>query len=101
MVLIDDLLASEEKLSSADVDCDRETCQPDAVFVRPGMVTTLDETLVGLEQSPPWDHFDLTNTQLRKVGSHGVAIICRFTGSRGAMICAADMVSTYDRSQGR
>lgn len=98
MSLVDDLRTSEERLSSGDLDHYRRVCRPDALFVMPGMVASLDDAIAGLEQSPPWDRFDLSAVTLRELGDAGAAIAYRFRGERGDVVYEADMVSTYART---
>ena len=100
MALLDDLLAYEHRLSSADIGFYRHICRPDALFIMPGMVASLEEAIAGLEQSPPWGSVDLSDVSLRMIGSNAAAIIYRFTGTRGTATYRADMVSTYENRGG-
>ncbi|WP_182353164.1 nuclear transport factor 2 family protein [Flaviflexus huanghaiensis] len=97
MALIDDLLTNEQRLSTGDTEFYRQTYRPDALFIMPSMVASLDEAIAGLKQSPPWDEYALTNVTLRMLGTDAAAIIYRFTGSREGQTYSADMVSTYER----
>ena len=101
MQLIDELCASEKHLSSADLDHYRAVCREDALFIMPGLTATLAESIAGLEQSSPWDSFELADVQLRELGPDAAVIIYRFTGRRGEMTYSADMASTYERDAGR
>lgn len=101
MDLIDHLRASEERQSSADLDHYRDICRADALFIMPGMVASLEESIAGLEQSPPWDSFELTDARLRELGEQAAVILYRFTGRRAEMTYSADMASTYEHTGGR
>lgn len=100
MTLADDLLTCEKRLCAADANFYREISRSDAVFLMPGMAVGLDEAVAGLEQSPPWDHFELTDVQVRELGNNAAAISYRFDGIRGNQKYAAYMTTAYERSGG-
>ncbi|RRD65339.1 nuclear transport factor 2 family protein [Comamonadaceae bacterium OH2310_COT-174] len=99
MSLKDDLLASERRLCTADLDFYRAICRADALFLMPGMTVGLDEALAGLQQTPPWDAFTLAEVQVRALGRDAAAISYRFEGNRGHQRYVAYMTSTYVRSE--
>ncbi|RBP65432.1 uncharacterized protein DUF4440 [Brevibacterium sanguinis] len=101
MTSIETLEAVERRLSSGDIDCYREVCDPGSVFIMPGMVATLTEAIAGLEQTPPWDEFELSRLRCIELSDTAAALSYHFSGRRGEQTYEADMVSTYARRHGR
>lgn len=101
MGLLEEILDIERRLAGGDVAAYRELCRDDAVFLMPGMVAGRDEAITGLEQSAPWDHFELTGADVRRLGSEAAVVFYRFEGRRGEMSYVADMASSYVHEDGR
>lgn len=101
MTPIETLECIERRLAGGDVEIYREVCDPGSHFIMPGMVATLDEALAGLEQTPPWDDYELTRLRVIGLAENAAALSYHFSGTRGEQRYEADMISTYARRGGQ
>lgn len=96
-VIIDELLAIDDRLARGAGGDYAEVLHDDAVVVVPGAVLDKAGCVAAMDASPGWDDADLGDAHLVR-GGDTATIVYRFTGRRGEDTYVATLTSTYVRA---